>query len=67
MHKIKTQNHKLCLNHIVDLCNPNPCRNAGVCTKSVEDKVSNYYCVCTGGFYGTYCEIGKYCLVVTHV
>lgn len=35
-----------------DLCDPNPCRNDGVCSEEAD----GYACACLDGFFGDHCE-----------
>ena len=36
----------------IDVCDPNPCQNGGICT----DHVNSYTCTCASGFTGNDCE-----------
>ena len=49
---------KLCDKYNGSFCNPNPCKNGGICTLT-EDK-SNYTCACTSNFTGRNCEVNNY-------
>ena len=37
----------------VDYCNPNPCKNRGVC---VVEEGKGYSCTCESGFTGFHCQ-----------
>ena len=39
----------------MDSCNPNPCKNSGVCTLD-DEFVGGYKCSCRQGYQGTNCE-----------
>ena len=39
-----------------EVCQPNPCRNGGSCSKSGD----SFDCKCSRGFKGRHCEISEY-------
>ena len=47
---------KFCLFLDIDECANIRCKNGGTCV----DKVNGYKCKCAAGYYGDFCETGKY-------
>ena len=45
----------------IDECASQPCQHGGICV----NKINKFECACINGFYGQFCEKGKYVYVKT--
>ena len=41
---------------MVDICDPNPCKNNGLCNSKIVNYLQTFECLCPEQYYGDYCE-----------